>query len=54
MENQKNRNVIEDLEKTRPLNGKGFFEITRSKLTGMGSVGITYIIIFVQFKLSDK
>ena len=45
-------NIIRDIEKIRPLNGKGFFYITRGTLTGMASVGITYIIILVQFKMS--
>ena len=52
-EKQSFMNVIKDIEKTGPLNGKGFFNITRGTLTGMLSVGITYIIILVQFKMAD-
>ena len=52
-EKQSYINIIKDIEKTGPLNGKGFFNITRGTLTGMLSVGITYIIILVQFKMAD-
>ena len=45
-------NIIKEIEKTGPLNGIGFFNITRGTLTGMASVGITYLIILVQFKMS--
>ena len=45
-------NVIMTIDKAEPLNGKGFFEITRGTLTGMMSVGITYVIILVQFRMS--
>ena len=44
--------LIKEIEDTGPLNGKGFFNITRGTLTGMLSVGITYLIILVQFKMS--
>ena len=54
LERQKIRNVIKEIEKTHALTVKGFFEITRSTLTGMVSVGITYVIILVQFKMSVK
>ena len=46
------KNVIKEIEEIKPLTGNGFFEITRGSLTGMVSVGITYIIILVQFKIS--
>ena len=45
-------NLVMNIDKTGPLNGKGFFEITKGTLTGMMSVGITYVIILVQFKMS--
>ena len=51
-ERQTIENIIKDTEKTGPLNGMGFFDITRGTLTGMASVGITYLIILVQFKMS--
>ena len=51
-ERQKIENVINELKAAAPLNGKGLFHITRGTLTGMASVGITYIIILVQFKMS--
>ena len=51
-ERQTIKNTIKVIEQTGPLNGKGFFDITRGTLTGMVSVGFTYIIILVQFKMS--
>ena len=51
-EKQKIQNVINMIKETGPLNGKGLFDSTMSTLTGMVSVGITYIIILVQFKMS--
>ena len=52
LERQTIENLIKEIEDTRPLNGKEFFDITRGTLTGMLSVGITYLIILVQFKMS--
>ena len=43
---------IKSIEKTKPLSGKGLFQIDRSIFTGMVSVAFTYIIILVQFRLS--
>ena len=43
---------IKDIEKAKPLTGRGLFQIDRSIFTGMMSVAFTYIIILVQFKLS--
>jgi hypothetical protein len=41
-------NIIMNIDKTGPLNGNGFFEITRGTLTCMMSVGITYVkVIFL-------
>ena len=44
--------LIKDIEKTKPLTGKGLFQIDRSILTGMVSVAVTYIIILAQFRMS--
>ena len=52
LERQRIQNVIQNIRDTGPLTGKGLFEITRGTLTSMVSVGITYIIIIVQFKMS--
>jgi Txe/YoeB family toxin of Txe-Axe toxin-antitoxin module len=49
---QKLSNLIREIEQTGPFNGNGYFEITKSPLTGMVSIGITYVIILVQFKMS--
>ena len=46
------KNLIKEIEGIKPLSGKGFFSITRGTLTSMVSVGIIYIIILVQFKIS--
>ena len=50
VDEKKIENTIKEIEKCGPLNGKRFFEITRTTLTGMASITITYIIILVQFK----
>ena len=41
--------IIEDAE---PLSGCGMFEITKSTLTSMLSISVTYLIILIQFKMS--
>ena len=46
------KNIIKEVENTKPLSGNGYFAITKGTLTGMLSVGITYIIILVQFKIT--
>ena len=51
-EKQRIQNLCLEIKEKGPLNGKGLFEITRGTLTGMISVGITYIIILVQFRMS--
>ena len=51
-ERQVIKNIIQNLSQMQPLTGNGFFAITRSTLTAMTSVSITYIIILVQFKMS--
>ena len=49
---QEIKNIINDIRYTGPFSGKGLFSITRSTLTGMFSIAVTYIIILVQFKMS--
>ena len=51
-EKQRIQNLSLEIKEKGPLNGKGLFDITRGTLTGMISVGITYIIILVQFRMS--
>ena len=51
-EKQRIQNLCLEIKEKGPLNGKGLFDITRGTLTGMISVGITYIIILVQFRKS--
>lgn len=38
----------------KPLNGKGFFNIDRPMIMSILSAAITYIIILVQFNMSEK
>ena len=45
------KRFIKELESLRPLSRIGYFSITKGTLTSMVSVGITYIIIMVQFKI---
>ena len=45
-------NLIRDIDKSGPFTGRGYFDITKSTLTAMASVGITYVIILVQFRTS--
>ena len=42
--------AIRNLEKIRPLNGNGYFGITRETLTSIVSTTITYLIILLQFR----
>ena len=46
------KNLIKELQEMKPLDGNGYFAITKGTLTSMVSVGITYVIILVQFKIS--
>ena len=46
------KNTIKEIEDLKPLTGNGYFSISKGTLTSMLSVGITYIIILVQFKIS--
>ena len=51
-ERRRLKKVIREIENLGPLTGNGYFSITRGVLTSMVSIGITYIIILVQFKMS--
>ena len=42
--------TIRKLEKIRPLNGNGYFNITRETLTSTVSTTVTYLIILLQFR----
>ena len=42
------KNLLEDIRQTRPLTGKGFFEINRSTLTSMLGIIGTYLVIMLQ------
>ena len=44
------RATIRKLEKTSPLNGNGYFIISRETLTSIISTTVTYLIILVQFR----
>ena len=44
--------LVKELSDLKPMTGNGYFSITKATLTSMVSVGITYIIILVQFKIS--
>ena len=44
--------TLRDIERARPITGKGLFQIDRSLVTGMVSVAVTYIIILAQFRIS--
>ena len=45
--------IIYIIEEAGPLTGCGMFKITRSSLTSMISTSITYLIVLIQFKLSE-
>ena len=44
------KSTMRKLEKMRPLNGNGYFYITRETLTSIVSTTITYLIILLQFR----
>ena len=55
----KSREEIEEIEEmivvikdAEPISGCGMFEVTRSTLTSMLSISVTYLIILIQFKIS--
>ena len=51
-ENFEIRRLLNKIENIEPFSGKGFFYLTRSNLTSMLSISITYLIILLQFKLA--
>ena len=42
------------LAKAKPLNGKGFFNVDRPMMMSIVSAATTYIIILVQFNMSEN
>ena len=44
------RATMRKLEKIRPLNGNGYFNVTRETLTSIVSTTVTYLIILLQFR----
>ena len=44
------KTTMRKLEKVRPLNGNGYFNITRETLTSIVSTTVTYLIILLQFR----
>ena len=44
--------VTEDIKEAAPLSGKGFFMVTRTNLTGMMGISLTYLIILLQFRVA--
>ena len=44
--------VLDCIDRAEPLTGCGMFQITRSTLTSMISISVTYLIVLLQFKLS--
>ena len=44
------RATLRKLEKIRPLNGNGYFNVTRETLTSIVSTTVTYLIILLQFR----
>ena len=44
------RILIKDIENAEPLNGNGYFTITKGTLTSIASTSITYLIILLQFR----
>jgi len=52
-ERQKLQYLLQRVEVLGPMSAGGYFEITKSSLISMLSVSLTYIIILVQFQLSN-
>ena len=50
VEQMKIRFLIEKVEKTKPLSGNGYFEISKSTLASITSISVTYLIILLQFR----
>ena len=42
--------TMRNLDKIQPLNGYGYFNITRETLTSIISTTVTYLIILLQFR----
>ena len=42
--------TLAEIHEEGPMTGCGYFEITKSSLTSMASISITYVIILMQFK----
>ena len=42
--------VMEKVDNVKTLTGNGYFEISRSTLTSIVSISITYLIILLQFR----
>ena len=51
---QKCQYLIMSLSEVKPMTGAGYFDISRGTLSSMLSVSLTYIIIMVQFQLSES
>ena len=50
VERESLRILVKEIEKTGPLTGNGYFDISRSTLTSIVSTSITYLIILLQFR----
>ena len=50
VEQMKIRFLIEKVEKTKPLSGNGYFEVSKLTLASITSISITYLIILLQFR----
>ena len=46
--------LLQILAAAKPLNGNGFFNVDRPMIMSIISAAITYIIIMVQFNMSEK
>jgi hypothetical protein len=49
---QKLKNMIGHIQHIGQLSGKGFFDITRGTLTGMGFIAIIFVIVLHHFNIS--
>jgi 7tm Chemosensory receptor len=46
--------IFSILDESVPLNGKGFFEVNNSTVTGVIGAAITYIVVLLQFSISEQ
>ena len=46
--------TLAEIHEEGPMTGCGYFEITKSSLTSMASISITYVIILMQFKSAQN